>query len=397
MNEYKRLASLGSAYGIESHILTPPETKKYFPLLNENAFTGALYAPGDGVIDPAMLCAALTKAGTSNGGRVIENCPVTDILTDECPLVGKKVTGVSTPYGVVKTNCVVNATGVWGQRLAEKFGTKLPLVPMRHAYIITESAKGVRGLPNIRDHDHSIYFRIQGDAIQMGGYEHNPILLEKVPKNFQFSLYDLDWSVFDAHVKGAVDICPVFGNLGIKTTVCGPESFTPDHKPLMGPDPNAHGLFHHCGFNSAGMMLGGGCAEQTALWIIQGRPERHMFNYNLCRFSPKQTNNSKWVLERSHESYAKNYSTVFPNDQPLASRNLQTDPLHQELIEEGAIMDEKQGWERPSYFISGVKAQIPPYDWYGAYGYKKNENSEYLQAMEGDLDFGFSKHHDLVK
>ena len=33
------------------------------------------------------------------------------------------------------------------------------------------------------------------------------------------------------------------------------ESFTPDHKPLMGESPEVRGYFLGCGFNSSGMML----------------------------------------------------------------------------------------------------------------------------------------------
>lgn len=67
----------------------------------------------------------------------------------------------------------------------------------------------------------------------MGGYENNPILLDSVPNDFNFGLYELDYSVFDTHIEGAVKLCPTFGTVGIKSTICGPESFTPDHKPLM--------------------------------------------------------------------------------------------------------------------------------------------------------------------
>lgn len=138
----------------------------------------------------------------------------------------------------------------------------------------------------------------------------------------------MDWSVFDSHVEGAVKLCPSFGTAGMKSTVCGPESFTPDHKPLMGPDPNMVGLFHNCGFNSAGMMLGAGCAEQLAKWIINGRPDLHMFAYDIRRFSKKQRQSMDWATERSHESYAKNYSIVFPHDEPLAGRNFKMDAFH---------------------------------------------------------------------
>lgn len=63
--------------------------------------------------------------------------------------------------------------------IAQMAGVDIPLVPMKHAYIITEPMN-VQGLPNVRDLDFSIYFRIQGAAIQIGGYEPNPIVLKSV-------------------------------------------------------------------------------------------------------------------------------------------------------------------------------------------------------------------------
>ena len=65
--------------------------------------------------------------------------------------------------------------------------------------------------------------------------------------------------------------------IGIKSTGCGPESFTPDHKPVMGEDPRVRGFFHGVGFNSAGMMLGGGCGDQLAKWVVKGRPDLDMY------------------------------------------------------------------------------------------------------------------------
>lgn len=35
---------------------------------------------------------------------------------------------------------------------------------MRHAYVISETIKEVQGMPNVRDHDFSTYFRIQGQS-----------------------------------------------------------------------------------------------------------------------------------------------------------------------------------------------------------------------------------------
>lgn len=37
-----------------------------------------------------------------------------------------------------------------------------------------------QNMPNVRDHDASVYLRLQGDALSVGGYEANPIFWEEV-------------------------------------------------------------------------------------------------------------------------------------------------------------------------------------------------------------------------
>lgn len=97
----------------------------------------------------------------------------------------------------------------------------------------------------------------------------------------------------------------------------------------MGEDPRLAGLFHACGMNSAGLMYGSGCGEQIANWILKGRPDLPMFNYDIRRFTPATRINKAWITETSQEAYAKNYSIVFPHDQPLAGRNCKIDVFHE--------------------------------------------------------------------
>lgn len=40
---------------------------------------------------------------------------------------------------------------------------------MKHAYILTDSIKGIDKTPNVRDHDLSIYFKVQGNQQAIGG------------------------------------------------------------------------------------------------------------------------------------------------------------------------------------------------------------------------------------
>lgn len=163
----------------------------------------------------------------------------------------------------------------------------------------------------------------------------------------------------------------------------------------MGPDPRLIGLFHNCGYNSAGMMFGGGCGEQLAKWIVSGRPDFHMFNFDVRRFTSNQLADKKWAVERSHESYAENYAMVFRNAQPLAGRNFKTDALHDTLTTNGAIMEECHGYERPAFFIDD-QVLIQPYDWYGFYGKELNPDHKFRQILKGDETYEFSDYHNLV-
>uniref|UniRef100_A0A3P8SER1 Sarcosine dehydrogenase, mitochondrial n=1 Tax=Amphiprion percula TaxID=161767 RepID=A0A3P8SER1_AMPPE len=397
LDEYKRLMSLGKVYGIESHVLSPAETKDLYPLMNVDDLYGTLYVPTDGTMDPAGTCTTLTRAASARGATVIENCPVTGIQVRTDDLGVKKVKAVETAHGTIETPCVVNCAGVWATKLGEMAGVKVPLVAMHHAYVVTERIEGIQNMPNVRDHDASVYLRLQGDALSVGGYEHNPIFWDEVSDKFAFSLFDLDWDVFMQHIEGAINRVPVLEQTGIKSTVCGPESFTADHKPLMGEAPEVRGYFLGCGFNSAGMMLGGGCGRELAHWVIHGRPEKDMYGYDIRRFHNSLTGNNRWIRERSHESYAKNYSVVFPFDEPLASRNMRRDPFHQVLTEQGCVFQERHGWERPGWFNKDGPAPLKNYDYYGSYDIKKNVNYKYNELLNKEYTFGFPPHHDVIK
>lgn len=68
----------------------------------------------------------------------------------------------------------------------------------------------------------------------------------------------------------------------------------------------------------------------------------------------------------------------------------------QVLLKEGAVMEERQGWERPGWFLSEGTVTIPSYDYYGSYGSSRNENNRYSELLHKDYTFGFPEHHQVV-
>lgn len=411
--EYERLWTLGRYYGIDSQMVTPQETLDLYPIISVDDVYGAMYSPTDGTIDPAGVVTQYKKAATKLGATFVEGCGVEAIETESYSVDGsnrRRVTGVRVNGQTVKTQHVVNAAGAWANEVATMAGVTIPLRALKHAYIVTEKVEGVHpGLPNLRDHDLSIYFKTQGDSLALGGYEQNPEFWRDVDPQFSFGLFDLDWDTFGQNMEGHIKRCPLVETMGIKSTVCGPEAFTPDHKPLVGPDVDVRGLMHCCGFNSMGMMLGGGVGREVAAWVADGAPTVDLFSMDVARFHQSCTRDSRWIEDRTHESYAKTYAIVFPHDEPLAGRGIRTSALHDELLQRGCVYQSRQGFERPGWFdpLLGSNALCKDYDFYGAYEEEvsgigrpvilQHDSHDYLDLVEGECTFGWGKSKELVK
>ena len=239
---------------------------------------------------------------------------------------------------------------------------------------------------------------MQGECLQVGGYEPNPVFWDEVDPEFAFGLFELDWDVFSVHLENGAQRVPVIAETGIKSEVCGPESFTPDHKPLLGPVPEFvdNSLFIGAGFNSAGIMLSGGCGQQLAEWMVDGHPSLDVFGYDVRRFHPSLTDHAEWIKQRSHESYAKNYSIVFPMDEPLASRNMRRSPVHQELLKYGCVFQERHGFERPAWFALGDDTKLKEYDFYGEYDHDAHREYPYRDRLDDEYTFDFAANHDVI-
>lgn len=200
----------------------------------------------------------------------------------------------------------------------------MPQETMEHAHVTTMPIDGVSPTktPNIRDHDLSIALRVSGQSFCIGGYEPDPVIVsDSVNSMGSFTLFNLNWDKFGPHLINAAKLMPIIGKTGIKATVCGPESFTPDHKPLLGEDANVRGFFYASGFNSFGISLSGGCGRELAKWIISGKPELDMSAYDIRRYNKHLVNNKSWSRQRCHEAYARNYGIIFGYDEPISGKS----------------------------------------------------------------------------
>lgn len=382
LNEYKRMSELSKFYGIENYIITDKsEIKQIHPYLNTDDIVGCLYSPNDGTIDPDSITNSLARAAKNNGCEIKENTNIEKILIEN-----NKIIGVQIDNNIIKSDRVVLCTGSWSNLL----NINLPIFSFRHAFINTDIIENISATPNVRDHDYSIYFKVQGNKLAIGGYEMNPI--DYLPeKNDSFMLFDLDYEHFMSLLENHIKRMPILEMTPLTDDVCGPESFTPDHRCLIGEDLNIKGLYYNLGHNSMG-ITNSGLGKELSKLIVNGFSTENLFHYDIKRYSNKLLNNHKYIKDTSWESYAKNYNIAFPNDQHTSGRNIVKDKLYDILLKQGAFyVTNTSGYEIPYYYNKTSSNHLIIDDDYNIEkSYQTNYYKELTKNYTFDIPYNFN-------
>jgi len=302
---------------------------------------------------------SLAKGARMKGARIIEGVRVTGITQSK-----GRVTGVLTEHGAVEAETVVNAAGMWGREIGRMAGVDVALQAAEHYYVITERVEGLdHDLPVIEDPDLYGYYRPEGDGILVGLFE--PVAaawqLDEIPRDFAFGELPPDLDRLTPFLETAMTRVPVLANVGIRQFFCGPESFTPDIKPMLGPAPEIDGFFVAAGLNSLGILLGGGVGTVIAQWIVDGVPPVDVAHYSIERVTSHEVSR-KFRAERAVEQLGVLFGdAAFPNWQPKTGRNIRRSALHERHAAAGAHFGVSAGWEFPEWFApAGEHPKVEP-------------------------------------
>src|SRR5687767_862771 len=346
LEELKRVVGYSKAFGMPLEIISPQECLDLFPLMSLDEVKGGVYLPTDGQIDPTGLTNALAAGAKSRGAKFMLNTRLTGITVSN-----NEVKEVITDRGVISTEVVINAAGLWGNDIANMVGITLPIIPMAHLYLVTKPVKDQpQKMPTMRDPDNLVYFRGTGSGMVAGGYERQPDPwgLNGVPQDWNFKLLEPDWERFTPLMENIIKRVPAMESVEIVQLLNGPEGFTPDSEYLLGPTA-VRGFWVACAFCAHGIAGAGGIGKAMAEWIIDGHPEWDMFKLDVRRFG-NQYGSQPYTLARTIETYAKYYDIHMPFEERESARPLRTSPAYHRLQDLGAVFGEKGGWERPNWF-----------------------------------------------
>ena len=148
---------------------------------------------------------------------------------------------------------------------------------------------------------------------------------------------------------------PVSIDTGIRTFFCGPESFTPDLRPIIGPAPEVRNYFVAAGLNSIGILTGGGLGRLVAHWIVDGDPGADVTGMHPARLQPYQAN-PEYRRTRTVESLGMVYQCHYPNKALQTARGAKLSPLHARLVEHGAYLRDVSGWESADWYAGPAAA-----------------------------------------
>ncbi len=345
--------------GLDTEFISLAEARDLNPLIDPSKYLGALFEPVDGHVDPAGVTNAYAKAAQHYGAAVHRRMPVVETKP--------RADGgwdVATPEGTIHAEFVINAAGLWAREVGRLAGVVLPVQPMEHHYLITETIPEIEAhgkeIAVTVDYEGNAYTRQEAKGLLLGTYEPNcvPWSVAGTPKDFGHELLPPDLNRVSERLEIAFERMPALARAGIKNVVNGPFTFGPDGNPLIGPLPGLKNYWVAVGV-MAGFCQGGGVGRCVAEWLVEGEPSINVWGMDVARFGAFAT--FDYGTTKAVENYSRRFILTYPNEELPAARPLKTTALYDRLKARGAVFGVNFALEHALWFApSPAEAKEKP-------------------------------------
>lgn len=332
----------------DCELLTPEEAQKRCPIMSTDGVLGAMWADREGYIDTTGTVQAYATAAKKRGAEYYEETKV-ESLTQTAD--GWEVV---TDKGTITCEHVVNAAGLWAKQVGRMAGVELPVSPLKHHYLITDSIPEVAAadfeMPMTVDLEGFTYMRQDQKGVLVGIYEveHEHWAMDGAPWNYGEELFQEQLDRIENELTLGFERYPAIQDVGIKTWVNGAFTFSPDGNPLVGPVPGKRGYWSACAV-MAGFLQGGGVGKTLAEWMIEGEPEADAWSMDVARYGD-YAQNKRYIRETTGQFYSRRFVMTYPNEQLPAGRPLKMAPAHDAMTEAGCKWGVSWDLETPLYF-----------------------------------------------
>lgn len=304
VDDLRRQAYAAEEQGVVMELRTASSAAPLAPWLDLTDVQATGWLPGDGFVRPRDSVTALATAAEALGAKIRTGVRVTGFV-----MSGKRVTGVQTEEGAIACEAVVIACGAASSAVGHQAGAAVPVVPINHQYMVTESCQPALDpdtTPTVRDPENNLYLRAAGGGLILGGYSATP--QPAWPVNgaaplSQARTLATPWpadEVVSAASHRVLDLPPV------TKVICGPEGFTPDGEPVVGAT-EVPGLWVAAGMGLHGMALAAGAGKTVAELVTSGAAEWDVKALSPLRFGPF-AHDRHWVTTRAVDAFRRTLS-----------------------------------------------------------------------------------------
>jgi dimethylglycine dehydrogenase len=337
------------AQGVDVRMATAEEIIADCPIVDPSGLLGGLFDPLEGYLDPHGSTHAYVGAARRRGAEVV--------LHNRVLALTPRAEGgwrIDTERGAVIAEHVVNAAGLWARRVGRMVGVDLPLVPMQHHYLVTETVPALarlgREMPAVTDLEGFTYLQQERTGVLLGVYERQPCHWKPEGADWDYGMDLLPEDI--ERISDELEIgfarFPSLRSVGIRKWVNGAFTFTPDGNPLVGPVPGRGNFWAACGC-MAGFSQGGAIGLALANWIVDGDPGADVFGMDVARYGAFASND--WYLrETTRQFYARRFVIAYPNEELPAGRPFKMTPSYDAQKALGARFTAVWGMETPLYF-----------------------------------------------
>ena len=284
MKQAGKNVEMQRSLGLKVDILKPQEINDVVPILDVKGMNviGATFCPTDGHANPFKTTFAYANAAKKKGATIYTHTEVVGIKTQK-----KQVKEVITKKGVVKTNFVINAAGVWSKDIAEMVGIMVPNVPIRKEIMVTERLEPMFEAMVISFKD-GIYFSQQKEGQIIGGI---PIPEQKAGYKTMPTV-----SFMQHMARVLTRYAPVLEHVNMLRHWTGFYDVTPDARPILGETMDLKGFIHCHGFSGHGFMLSPMVCKLLSDFIVDGKKSEVLRSLSLERFKGKRIEHEMSVV-----------------------------------------------------------------------------------------------------
>lgn len=331
------------------HLIGVDEIKARCPIINTDGILGGLFAEREGHIDPSAVVHAYARCAKMRGADIIEHNRVLELRQRP-----DRFWDVVTEKGTIVAEQVVNAGGLWAKQVGLMAGVDLPVTPMEHHYLVTETVPEVAALshelPLIVDLEGFTYMRQEQKGLLLGIYEldYKHWNMAGAPWEYGIELIQEDIGRISEELTMGFNRFPCLQTAGVKRWVNGAFTFSPDGNPLVGPVRGVPNYWVACGV-MAGFLQGGGVGKSLAEWMVHGEPEADIFGMDIARYGDFASNR-EYIRQTTGQFYSRRFVMSYPNEQLPAGRPLRTPAAYDAMTAAGARWGNSWGLELPLYF-----------------------------------------------